>query len=265
MPSMTRINERKLHWLVSSVPQGIILPTPWLVENGISSKLAWWYVKSGWLEHLDRGAYRKALEVVTWVGAVYSLQTLLNLPIHVGAKTALQLLGRTHYVPLGGIKKIFLFSTSQTKVPMWFVKNDHWDEEFIIEKRKLISDNNTIGIIKYELEKLSINISSPERAILEVMQLIPKHQTYEEAILLMENLSNLRPDVVQALLENCISIKAKRLFLHCADRSEHAWLNKIDLSRIELGSGKRKIADGGVYDPKYQLSVPLIWSKQNDF
>jgi len=93
------------------------------------------------------------------------------------------------------------------------------------------------------------------------MHLIDKHQSYEEATLLMENLSNLRPEVVQRLLDRCLSIKAKRLFLHCADRCEHTWLNEINLKTIDLGHGKRKIGDGGVYDSKYLLSVPPIKSQ----
>ena len=257
---MTRPNKKKLNWLMTAVPSGIILPSSWLLENGISNNLAWWYVQAGWLEHQQRGAYRKASDLVTWMGAVYSAQELLKLPIHDGAKTALQLLGRTHYVPLGGIKKIFLFSQSYKTVPAWLTKSDYWDEEFIVEKRKLIGGDNSVGIIKYEFERLPINISSPERAILEVMQLVPKYQSYEEATLLMENLGNLRPNVVQTLLENCILIKAKRLFLHCADKAGHSWLNEIDLSKIKLGSGKIKIADGGTYDSKYKISVPLIRS-----
>ena len=246
---------------MAKTPHGALLPSSWLSANGINSKLAWWYVKSGWLERVDSRAYIKVGDVVTWVGAVYSLQKLIQLPVHVGGKTALQLLGRAHYVPLGGIKKIFLFSEPKIKPPQWLTKNTYWEEEYVVVNRQLFRDEHLIGIVEREFKSLEISLSAPERAILEVMQLIPNHQSYDEALLLMENLTNLRPDVVQTLLQNCISIKAKRLFLHCADQCEHTWLEEIDLTKIELGKGKRKIAEGGVYYPKYQLSVPHNKSK----
>jgi len=68
----------------------------------------------------------------------------------------------------------------------------------------------------------------------------------------------LRPKVVQALLENCNSIKVKRLFLHLSEQFNHPWLPSLDITRINLGKGKRVLGDGGKYYPKYKLSLPEI-------
>lgn len=244
------------------MPPGIVLPTAWLKRNAISNNLAYWYVKSGWLERICNGAYKKLGDTISWTGVVYSIQQLLELQIHIGAKTALQLLGRAHYIPLGELNRIFLFSEQhRIPTPLWLSNVEALHVEFLITNRLLTTPEDTTGIIERDFNGLKIRLSAPERAILEVMQLIPRWQTYEEAYLLMENLTNLRPKIVQELLEKCISIKAKRLFLHCADSCEHAWLNEVDLKSINLGSGKRKIGEGGVYDPKYQLSVPVIRSQ----
>ena len=73
---------------------------------------------------------------------------------------------------------------------------------------------------------------------------------------MMEGLNNLRPKSVQKLLEDCTSIKVKRLFLYMADKAKHEWLNFVELDKVDLGSGKRSIVSDGVYIPKYQITVP---------
>ena len=72
----------------------------------------------------------------------------------------------------------------------------------------------------------------------------------------MEGLNNLRPDLVQNLLENCSSIKVKRLFLYLAEKASHGWVQHIKLDKIDLGSGKRSIVKNGVYNSKYKITVP---------
>jgi len=133
--------------------------------------------------------------------------------------------------------------------------------ELVVNSRLLLKGKGELGLLEREFDSLVLQISTPERAILEVMQQVPGKVSYEEGYLLMENLSNLRPTVVQKILENCISIKAKRLFLHCADKCRHPWLTMLDLDPINLGRGKRMIGKGGNLDQKYQLSVPKIRSE----
>ena len=72
----------------------------------------------------------------------------------------------------------------------------------------------------------------------------------------MEGLNNLRPALVQSLLEACQSVKVKRLFLYLAEKSNHDWFTYLDLSKIDLGSGKRSIVKDGVYISRYQITVP---------
>ena len=80
----------------------------------------------------------------------------------------------------------------------------------------------------------------------------------------MEGSTNLRPKVVQSLLENCNSIKVKKLFLYLAEKCNLPWLTKLDLDQINLGGGKRKIGEGGVFDSKYMISVPQIRMEGHD-
>jgi hypothetical protein len=72
----------------------------------------------------------------------------------------------------------------------------------------------------------------------------------------MENLVSLRPDMVQRLLTMCRSIKVKRLFMYTAEKQGHSWVSDLDLSKIDLGKGKRMIVPNGKYDRKYLITVP---------
>ena len=90
---------------------------------------------------------------------------------------------------------------------------------------------------------------------MECLYLVPNKQSLLECYEIMEGLNNLRPPHVQALLEQCSSVKVKRLFLYLAEKSGHAWVKHIQLDKIELGKGKRSIVKGGVYNPEYQITV----------
>ena len=62
----------------------------------------------------------------------------------------------------------------------------------------------------------------------------------------------------------CFQVFLKRLFLHLAERCQPNWLSQLKLETISLGHGKRVLATGGKYDPKYQISVPLLMSEQDE-
>jgi hypothetical protein len=71
----------------------------------------------------------------------------------------------------------------------------------------------------------------------------------------MESLVTLRPEVVQKLLEMCRFVKVKRLFMYMAEKHRYPWVEKLDLSGIDFGKGKRRIVSGGELDPKYLITV----------
>jgi hypothetical protein len=85
---------------------------------------------------------------------------------------------------------------------------------------------------------------------------VPKAESFEESFLLMEGLTTLRPKLVQELLEKCHSVKVKRLFMLLAERANHPWVKKLDLSKVDFGTGNRMLIKGGRVNKKYQISVP---------
>jgi len=240
------------HW-----PSGIVAVQSWLSEQGISPLLTTWYLRSGWIESVGRGAYKKAGDNVSWAGGLYAIQRYLKKDIHVGAKTALEILGQSHFLKLGSSGAYFLFGPKKELLPAWFQNKNYWDINTVYLSTSLFQ-NDSLGILERKVDNIPIFISSPERAMLEVLYLIPKYQTFEESYLLMENLSNMRPKVTQSLLETCNSIKVKRLFMHLAEECRHPFVKHLNLDKVNFGHGKRVIAGGGVYYDKYQLSLPEI-------
>lgn len=91
---------------------------------------------------------------------------------------------------------------------------------------------------------------------MECLYLAPQIQDLVECFDLMEGLNNLPPAQVQNLLENCQSVKVKRLFLYMAEKAKHSWFNHIDTSKIDLGKGKRSIVKQGAFVEKYGITVP---------
>jgi hypothetical protein len=102
----------------------------------------------------------------------------------------------------------------------------------------------------------SIRYSSKERAVLELLDELPELESFHQVDALMEGMSDLSPHRLQTLLEACASVKVKRLFLFFADRHRHAWRSRLDMSRVDLGSGKRALVKGGKLDPHYNITVP---------
>ncbi len=251
---MNRFTDTKLKKLLTTWPPGTVCLASHLNKRGIGYDLQRLYKKSGWIASIGQGAVVRTGDEVTWQGAIYALQEQAGLKIHVGAKTALAIHGFAHFVNLAQ-GKIQLFGIQKTKLPTWFVKYD-WGSKVEFHRSSLFGGDARIGLQRQSYKTFEISMSSSERAILEFLDLVPQIETFNEAALIAESLSTLRPKLLQELLSVCTSVKVKRLFLYLAEKQGHAWLKRIDLSKIDLGKGDRQIVKGGVYDPKYRITVP---------
>jgi len=254
MSIMDRQNSSKINQLLRLWPRGTVAVSSWLSDQGVSRQLVDSYRKTHWLVAVGRGAFQRADDKPDWLGGVYAIQEQLGLSIHPAGKTALELQGSAHFLPIGKNAPGWLFGKNDEKLPAWFAKAN-WSRETRYVTNHLFSKEK-LGMLKKDIEQFSIALSSPERAALEAVHLVPHSQSFEEAKSLIEGLTTLRPNLVQDLLENCKSIKAKRLFLYLAESSNHPWLKKLELSKVKLGSGKRSIIPGGKLDSKYQITVP---------
>lgn len=91
---------------------------------------------------------------------------------------------------------------------------------------------------------------------MECLYLAPNGQPLLEVYELIEGVNNIRLAIGQRLLENCSSVKVKRLFLYMADKAGHDWLTYINLDKIDLGKGKRQIVADGMYISSHKITVP---------
>lgn len=245
----------KLNQILYSWPQNTLITTSWLKEKGVSRQLADSYKKSGWFESFGSGAFQRPHEEITWTGALYTLQRLNKLPVHVGGKTALEQQGYGHYARMRW-QKVILWKEPDVRLPLWF-QNHEWNESLEVRSARLF-DNDSDIITEKMKDGITLQLSSSEQAIMEYIYDIPRHESFDEANYIMEGLTTLRPAVLQSLLEGCRSIKVKRLFLYLAEAYNHSWFKRLDLSSIDLGSGKREIIKGGKLDKKYQIVVPEL-------
>jgi hypothetical protein len=244
----------KINYLVTNARKGGVLTAGYLHQMGFSYELLRRYEKSGWLDSLGYGAFILHGDTVDWMGGLWALQTQAKKKIHVGGKTALELKGFAHYLKQRPTK-VYLFGPEREALPLWFKRYD-WGLVVKFSPMKLFASGIDEGFSQYQKGELSIRISSPERAAMEMLYHVPREQTFEEALLITENLTSLRPSLVQKLLEGCNSIKVKRLFLYSAEKHGYPWVKRLDLTKVSLGTGKRVIAQGGVLDKKYQITVP---------
>ena len=249
---MNTEKKSKINRLLRTQPSGVVLSSAWLADQGYSLDLQKRYKRSRWFDSIGTGALVRHGDQVDYLGGVYALQTHLGLSVHPAGRTALSMQGKSHYLELS-TKKVQLFGGVDDDLPLWFKKYS-WGVDLDYRLSSFLPPD--LGLVEFEHKSFKVKISSPARAVMECLYLAPKKQPLLEVFELMEGLNNLRPDSVQKLLEDCNSIKVKRLFLYLADRAGHDWLNYLKLDKVGLGSGKRAIVPDGVYIPKYQITVP---------
>lgn len=201
---------------------------------------------------LGKGAFKRPREIVTWQGALYALQSQLRMPIHVGALTALEMSGNSHYVRLARTKA-YLFSPLNITLPLWF--RSHWGDDVRHVRSKLLPPD--VGLTEQLTPGgFSLKSSSAERAALELLHLAPKEFDLVEIAMMVEGMTSIRPKLMQNLLEQCTSIKVRRLFLYLAERADLPVVRHLAHDRIDLGTGDRSLVTNGRYVAKYQLLLP---------
>jgi len=246
--------DQKLNRLLKSWQTGTVKTAQTLQKLNYSYQLLDKYKRSNWLKSVGKGAYALADQEVHWPGALYPLQYELGLPIRVGGLTALEMLGYGHYIKTDK-REIQLFGLEKKKLPLWFRK--------FMEKENLTITNtaflNNVGSIPFSIKdfgNLSIKISAPETAYLEMLSIVPGKTSFEEALEVSENLTTLRSGILQDLLRSSTSIKVNRIALYIAEYHQHDWFQKLQVEEINLGKGKRVVQEKGRLDSKYNITVP---------
>jgi len=250
--TMSTEKPSKINQLLQKLPSGALFFSSWMKENGISYELQRRYRDSEWLTPIGAGVMVRTGESQTIFGALSSLNKQTGKHFYVGGLSALELAGYTHYVPMG--RPVFYVGNAKGDwVPTWLRTQD-WGVELLCVTSEYF-DTYT-GITTVMQGAFEILASTPERAFMECLNLAPKRYNLMDLYYVMEQLTALHPNMVQALLEQNTSVKMKRLFLYMAEKAGHAWFSELDLKKLDIGSGKREIVAKGVYDSKYQIVIP---------
>jgi hypothetical protein len=248
---MSTDKKYKLNRLLQENTQGGLFFSAWLKDNGYSDKLVEGYRKSGWLSALSRGVMYRTGDKLRAFAMLDSYNDQLKRSLRIAAHSALELRGFNHFVPMGKPVLMIGHSTNES-IPDWLKSGD-----FDYSMRFFSTETFKVPqMIVPNTDYPHLQASSPEQAFLECLLLAPKRYSYMDLFYIMEQLTTLRPSVLQGLLETTDNLKVKRMFLYMAEKAKHNWLYSLDVEKIELGTAKHKLVEGGVYVPKYKITVP---------
>lgn len=261
---MSAHKEGKLKSTLKAVPPGFLVDSGWLQRYGVSRFLARKYVDHGWLVRVTRGVFLRPApgtgkpDTVDWKTCLLSIQHIMKYQVHLGGMTALALQGHGHYLPLGGNAPVWVYGEA---IPSWMRRLPL--NAPLVTRTTLLFSDPALGLTKGNAKAEStlpwnwqLRMSSPERAVLEVMDELPDHESFHNLDMVFESLTTLRPRTLSALLHSCRKIKVKRLFFVFADRHNHPWRKRLDPQDYHLGSGDRALVKGGRIHPRYRIVVP---------
>lgn len=241
--------------LESLLPEGMVVNRAWLMERGVGRPLVDYYLRSGALEAVARGAYRRPGPPLKWEHVVYSLQEL-GCSLHVGGRTALEMQGYAHYLPMQGVQQIHLYGVGS--LPGWVDKLEA-PYRFLFHKSRLFKmpvTEEAVTVKPFGHWDWPLYYATPELALLEMASEVRQEADFEVLDKLFESAISLRPRLIMKLLLASHHVKAKRLFLWFSERHGFDWFKRLECDAVNLGSGKRVVVKGGSLDKGYQITVP---------
>ena len=90
----------------------------------------------------------------------------------------------------------------------------------------------------FEQRNEAPQVSTPERALLELLSEVGVRQPLQEARELVESAYSMRAEVLSGLLQHCTSVKTVRLCLQLGREASSSWASKRDLSMLSTGSDR---------------------------
>ena len=242
--------ESKINRLLKSGQKGGLYFSGWLSRQGYSPQLIDRYRASGWLSALSRGVVYRTGSQLSAFGALASYNQQVEKDLRIAAHSALELWGFNHYVPMG--KPILVVGMDKKTAPQW-MQSALFDREFLPFSSSLLSTSQAVRLRYQDWE---LPVSMPEQAFMECLLLAPKRYDYMDLFYIMEQLTTLRPTVVQSLLETTQHYRIRRLFLYMAEKAGHSWFEDLDTAHINIGTHKLQLIKSGVYVSKYKMTVP---------
>lgn len=239
--SVTTITRTKLNTLLTQVGPGTPLTSEDLAQLGISADLAVHYVKAGWLDRLARGVFRRCNDVLQLHPSLLLLQSQLP-GLHVGGKTALDWWGMRQYVAAQPV--LYLYGWKAGTLPGWFTQR--FPGEY--HRKRLFKEepSKPLHVAMFrDSPPPAAQVSSPERAFLELLNEVGKRQPLQEVMEIAESTYSFRAEVLDELLQHCTSVKTVRLCLQLGRDLSLPWAKKLDPTHLPTGGKSRWVSNQG--------------------
>lgn len=223
--------------LLPELPRGTPIASTWLQEHGFNAKQVARMAEGGWLQRLGHGVYILPGDQLNREASLAQLATLLP-GLHVAGKTALAWRGIRHNLAIR--EQLILWGNKPGTLPTWFTA--------VFPARYQVTQlfdeglNPNTGIAALPGGRPDVPVSTPERALLELMSDVGKGQELEEARNLLESVRSLRMTVLDELLSHLKRIKVARLMHSLAEELELPWADLARQHSERLGGGRRWVS-----------------------
>lgn len=204
----------------------------WLDQRGFSRGRRRKYVAHGWLHREARSVYRRPAPALSahdrtgrdWETLLVSLQTILECPVAVGGRTALELQGFGHYLSATGPREVHVYG--RQRLPAWAAKLKldsrlvfHGSRKLFDPSWRRVTELKNDTQLSDTLRRAALTeqsatrkdgrliMSLPERAVLELLDEVPQRETFHQVDMLVDGLGNLSPRRLQTLLVGCRNVK----------------------------------------------------------
>jgi hypothetical protein len=227
------IKGRKLNNLYARVAPGTPLTSSDLAVLGISADLTVYYVRAGWLSRLARGVYCRPNDPPALQPSIVLLQRNLE-GLHVSGKSALE----WHRAPdtIAQQPVLHLSGWQAGHLPAWFTAR--FPAEYHRNRLFDESPDAPLHVYPFENRKDAPLLSTPERALLEVLSEVGLRRLLQEARDLVRGSETLRGDIMLDLLKHCASVKTVRLCLQLGREFQQPWIGMLDAAQLPTGSDR---------------------------
>lgn len=230
---MATTTRNRLKQLLTQLPPGAPITSQELSGLGISADLAVHYVRAGWLERLARGVFLRPADSLSLHPTLRLLEQKIS-GLHVGGKSALEWHGIRHYIRPHST--LHLYGWVAARLPEWF--EQRFPSEY--HRKRLFDEQATsmLHVARFQKDRSAPLVSSPERALLELLSEVGVRQPLSEARELTEGTHTLRARVLTELLQKCTSVKTVRLCLTLGKELSLPWARKLNPAELPTGSDK---------------------------
>jgi hypothetical protein len=227
------IKRHKLNNLYAQIAAGTPLGSEDLTALGVSPDLTTYYVRAGWLQRLARGVYCLPGDPPALHPSIALLQRRFE-GLHVSGKSALAWHGIHDKISQQSTLRLCGWQAGH--LPEWFTERfpAEYHRNRLFEERP----DTPLHVQPFGNRRDAPLISTPERALLEVLSEVGLRQTMLEALELVRSSENLRGDIMLDLLKHCASVKTVRLCLNLGRELQQPWVGEFDPSLLPKGSDR---------------------------